>query len=465
MRLALFISLVTGCSLTRPDVEPCTQATECAARFGFGSVCNADGLCERALVPPRCESAYPDDLLTATEAYRDSTVFGVLVDRQDPDGVLREQAARLAIVELNRAGGLDRRPLGMVFCTIQGDNTFDSLTRTDAAIEAGRYFAQTLDLPAIVAMTDSVEVAAVFNATDDVLLMSSAATSDALAALESPGPTDAAPGRLWRTAPSVAGEVEAMVGELASSGRPVIVLHEEGGSSEELAIAFRDAFTATGTVELRPFPRGNVFPELSFLADSVREPPEIVLIARPSDGLEFLANVEALAADPTTVAGSAVYFFTSSLATQAIAARVPPDVTKRLRGTRPTTDAAVSAARASFDAAFTDEYGAPLGADAAFVRESYDAAWLLAYGAAWSGYREFMAVTPVGIGRGLRRVSEGPVTLLEESSWPTGQPAFARGESIDAAGASGTLDFDPASEEPVTRYEYWFVNEGEILPR
>lgn len=464
MRLALLIALATGCSLTRPDVEPCTTATECASRFGFGSVCNADGLCEHAIVPPRCESAFPEDLLTAGDDYRDSTVFGALVDRQDADGLLRERAARLAIVEIDRAGGLDRRPIGVVFCTIQGDNTFDSLTRTDAAIEAGRYFAQTLDLPAILSLTDSVEVAAVFNATDSVLLMSSAARSDALAALDAPDPSDETPGRLWRTAPSVAGEVDAMLAELGSAELRVIVVHESGGASEELAVAFRDAYTAMGTVELRPFQAGDILGVLDFLVESGAD-AEVVLIASPSDGIVFLNAAREYASDGASLAAQASYLFTSSLATDAVAQAVPNELEMRFRGTRPAADAGVDAARASFESAYAAEYGAPLPNEATFAPESYDAAWLLAYGAAWSGYREFMSVTPVGIGRGLRRVSAGPVTLLEESSWPTGQPAFARGESIDAAGAGGTHDFDPLTEEPIVRYERWLVSGGTIQVR
>jgi ABC-type branched-subunit amino acid transport system substrate-binding protein len=461
MRLAIFITLLTGCSLTRPEVEACTAATECASRFGFGSVCNPDGLCEQAIVPPRCESAFPEDLLTAGDEYRDSTVFGALVDREDPDAFLRERAARLAIVEINRAGGLDRRPIGVVFCTIQGNNAFDSLTRTDAAIEAGRYFAQTLDLPAILALTESVEVAAVFNSTENVLLVSSAARSDALAALDAPDPSDETPGRLWRTAPSVAGEVDAMIAELGSREPRVIVVHESGGASEELAVAFRDAYTTMGTVELRPFPGGDILSVLDFLLEDGPD-AEVVLIAAPSEGIVFLGAVGEYLADGASLAARASYLFSSSLATSEVAQAVPNEIEARFRGTRPAPDANVIATRTSFESAYTAEYGGALPDEATFAPESYDAAWLLAYGAAWSGYREFMSVTPVGIGRGLRRVSTGPVTLLEESSWPTGQPAFARGESIDAAGAGGTHDFDPLTEEPIVRYERWVVSGGVI---
>ncbi|MCA9615521.1 MAG: hypothetical protein KC586_22350, partial [Myxococcales bacterium] len=94
-----------------------------------------------------------------------------------------------------------------------------------------------------------------------------------------------------------------------------------------------------------------------------------------------------------------------------------------------------------------------------FTAHAYDAGWLATYALAWAALQE-TRVDARGLGRGLRRLSEGTAIDVGELSWPDVMTAFAAGESVNVRGASGALDYDPDSEERAEEgmsFEVWIV--------
>jgi ABC-type branched-subunit amino acid transport system substrate-binding protein len=92
-----------------------------------------------------------------------------------------------------------------------------------------------------------------------------------------------------------------------------------------------------------------------------------------------------------------------------------------------------------------------------FTAHSYDAAWLLACGAAWAHYQEG-GISGLNIARGLRQLSSGVARNLQSDEWPPLLNAFEAGESVDVVGASGELDYDPITGETSGPIELWQIS-------
>jgi len=135
----------------------------------------------------------------------------------------------------------------------------------------------------------------------------------------------------------------------------------------------------------------------------------------------------------------------------------------RVRATRPAPlDKDTDIVYATFLASYQTEYGQD-AAGQVFTAHSYDAAWLLTYGATWALFQED-AITGRNIARGLRRLSSGSVLNVGPTSWVTIQQQFTAGNSINVRGASGPLDYDPVSEETTADIEIWTINGTSIQP-
>jgi len=128
----------------------------------------------------------------------------------------------------------------------------------------------------------------------------------------------------------------------------------------------------------------------------------------------------------------------------------------RVRGTRPAPRDPNEYVYASFIADYRAEYAEDPTATA-FSAHSYDAAWLVLYGSAWSLLQD-RGLSSVGIARGMRHLSDGARTPVIPASWPTVVNAFRDGRSVDVSGASGELDFDPRTREVTAPLEVWTVS-------
>lgn len=445
---------LASCSLSRPEITACSSSARCRAVFGPGSVCNTDGYCEKAPPNPRCAATFPEDILTRPQNYPGAVLIGSLMDRSVTTHLARESALRLAITQVREVGGLQGRAFGVVLCDISQNAQFDSLDRTQAAVQSARYLADAIGVPAIVgpsASTDAVEVYLAL-AGKDVLLISPSATSPSLSGLDGKNPTDETPGRLWRTAPPDTLQGDAIAIYLQQQGvTSVVLVHEAGAYGEGLTAVFEKAFSSIGGQTASS----------SFSNTSERDARVVAAGKSPAPWVLFFSSQTADAAAFLNVAVSTAgyeqkkLFLTDSAANADLLAKASGAAAlfPRVRGSRFAVPAGpvYEQFRASFKAAFQAEAN-----DFSYVAHAYDAAWLTFYGAARSSGQEGI-VHGLGIARGLRRLSLGEPVDIVPSTWGDIAKELTLGGSVDVTGASGALDYDPLSEETEGPVDIWRI--------
>ena len=179
---------------------------------------------------------------------------------------------------------------------------------------------------------------------------------------------------------------------------------------------------------------------LGVVSDSAAE--EVIFISSATD--DTVSFLTAAAADPTL--DDKRFFLTDAAANEDLLVGLPEgdtDLYARIRGTRPATDPDLAD---DFARRYRIAFGESDVDALSFTTHAYDAGWLALYGASWALLQEG-GVSPRGVARGLRQVSGGAELDVGELSWTQVVDAFAAGESVDVSGASGALDYDPATEE------------------
>jgi branched-chain amino acid transport system substrate-binding protein len=449
--------LLPSCTLTRKAEQSCTKTSDCRATFGVGYVCAADGLCERAPPNPRCTTTFPQDLLIRPESYPNAIMIGSLADWSVETQRGREDAIRLAVSQVNEERGLDGRPFGVVFCDISKNPQYDSLARVDAAVASARYLANVLGVPAIVGPSASGDALAVFDATRDegVLLVSPAASSPELTGRDEPAPSDERPGLLWRTAAPDTIQGQAIARWLIEQ-RPVydavVVVHEKGPYGDALASVFTDAYQKSGRkVTTLSFETASQRDAAVLQAPTTKPPFVLFFSSQTQDAVAFLN------AASTLPAYQSIHFFLTDSAANPdlLSGAAGSSALPRVVGSRPALPQGQTFElfRASYSAAFRKDASA-----LSFVPHAYDAAWMAFYGAAWSLRREG-AITGLGMARGLRKLSvPGPEVAVTPGNWGQIVEMLSSGAGVNLVGASGTLDFDPATEETTGLIDIWKVS-------
>ncbi len=456
-----------SCSLTRVDVAECTSNAECRAEFGFGQVCLDNGRCAAAERFDRCNQTFPGDLFFAPERHRDTIVFGNLMDRSLATHRAREQSARLALKQATDEGGIDLRDIGIVFCTIEEDVEFGFDDREVAAAKSADYLINTLGVPAILGPAASDDVQFVFQNFRDTgtLFISPSATSPALTDLDPPNVTDSEPGMLWRTAPpdslqgaAIAFDMRAPgLGRTAAVDR-VAVIHQVGAYGSALTNVFAQEFQAMdGDATLLPYETEGEMADAIAMA-ALGDFDEVLFVSSQTlDAIAFMDSV----ATSEGFDGKGI-FLTDAAANPDLLMQANPARFDQVRGTRQAPrDEKQDLVYASFIAAYSSEYGEDVR-QFSFTANAYDAAWLLAYAAAWSLFQED-DITGVGMARGLRRISTGSTIETRPTTWNQVVEAFRAGLSIDVSGASGDLDYDPATEETSGDIETWRIEGDKII--
>ena len=455
---AITLGGVTACSLGSFEHGSCTDHAQCRESLGFGAICGSNGLCEQAVPTARCATTYPDDLFTQPARHRHDIVLASLMDHGSDAHVTREKAVRLAIKDVNDAGGLEGRNFALVMCDIHQDPLIDDLSRTAAAVASAGFASRTLGIAAIVGPSASADVEQVWQAMRDTgtLVISPAATSPALSALET-NTSEEAPGLLWRTAPtdSVQGRVIAE-DMLARKVGQAYVIRETGSYGEGLAGVFAERFRqGGGTLEVASIASEAQAIEAA-AALPVESPAEVLFVSSQQNWIvSFLTAASTQHAYMDTGRG---IFLTDAAANQAVLtnAAAASALYPQVRGTRPAPRDPSEYVLASFIGDFRAEYAGASPTTATFSAHAYDAAWLVIYGAAWSLYADGR-ISGVGIGRGLRHVSAGNDVPIVSASWPGVLAAFRTGDSVNVRGASGDLDYHPMTRELSAPIEIWSI--------
>ena len=455
------VAVLASCSLTRTSVDSCKVNADCRAGFGIGSTCQADGLCAKAAVNPRCTRTFPEDLLTRPESYPNPIVLGSLVVIGLDSQQARENATRLAATQVNEQGGLDGRLFGIVFCDVAEDPKYDSLKRADAVLATGRYLADVVGVPAIVGPSASPDVIAVFKELKDknVLVISPSATSVELTTADTANPTDQNPGLLWRTAvpdtaqgPIIARHLESLTPVVNN----VNVVFEKGADGEGLEKIFRASFTKNSpTVRSFGFTAGNSGERDGAIVSASEGSPQYVLFfsSQAADQSAFVTGVAGL----TTFQNTKLFLSDTAANTDLLrnttgATAVYP----RIIGSRPAVPEGTTfdLFKLSYTAAFKED-----PSNFTFVPHAYDATWLVFTGTAYSLRRE-KDITGSGIARGLRRVASGGDGVnLAPVNWARIRDDFGNDTPVNLVGASGNLDYDPVTEETRGKIDIWRISD------
>ena len=447
-----------GCSATRFEHQRCTDGAQCRQAFGFGMVCGGDGFCEPAAASVRCNTTFPEDLFSRPEAYRSAIVIGSLMDRSSAAHVVREKAIRMAVKELSDAGGIDGHPVGAVFCDLAERADYDQQKSPAIAVSCASYLSSGLGIKVVVGPSGSADTQKVWEATrpQSLVVISPAATSPSLVRLE-PESTDAEPGFLWRVAPPDSGQGTVIAQDMIDRQvKSVAVILEMGPYGEGLAQIFQQRFTqGGGSVQIYPI-EANADTSIGEVTSKVAasDAAEVLFISSKQDWVIKFLN----AASGQQGYDSKGIFLTDAAANQDVllGAAAASSLFKHVRGTRPAPRDRQEYVFATFVADYKAQYMGQDPTTATFSDHSYDATWLAFSGATWSLLQE-SEVTGLGIARGLRRVSSGPLTVTIPSSWALVINAFRAGNSIDLSGASGEINFDPITRNVSSSIEVWSV--------
>jgi len=414
---------------------------------------------------------FPDDLFSDQVKHADTIVFGNLMDRSVETQEARERAARLAYLGANEAGGLEGRDFGVVFCNIQEMD--GSETRSENAIEAADYLINTLGVPAILGPSSSGDLQDVYLAYQDsgTLFISPSATSPALSTLDGSSPSDTNPGHLWRTAPpddlqgrAIAADLRAQLGsrDMGDITTDLAVIFQMGPYGEGLASVLSDEIDdicPACTVDLRPYSNNSQRDVAATQVGADTGIEEVVFIASNVDEVVAFLNGAATNIDYTGDPGKRI-FLTDAAANNDLIDSSSTDAQNelfpRIRGTRPKPLSQGEFAYGLFRAAFAAEYDGQSPDQFSFTAHAYDAAWLLVYGTTWALLQEG-SITGTNIAKGLRKVSSGESIDVQPTNYNSIKTRFGDGLPIDIEGASGTLDFDPSTEETSGPIQTWEI--------
>jgi branched-chain amino acid transport system substrate-binding protein len=243
--------------------------------------------------------------------------------------------------------------------------------------------------------------------------------------------------------------------------KEAVVIRETGPYGEGLAQVFQDAFTAAGgTAKIQSVSADTQIGEQA--AKAAADPAtEVLFISSQQDWVIKFLNA---------ASGQAGFmmkeiFLTDAAANAAVltGAAASATIFPQVRGTRPAPRDANDYVFASFGANYKAEYAGEDATAATFSAHSYDGAWLVLYGAAWSLVQEGK-ISGLGISHGLRKVSAGTATPIIPSSWLGVLTAFRAGTSVNLSGASGEIDFDAVTKNVVAPIEIWNISSATGQP-
>jgi branched-chain amino acid transport system substrate-binding protein len=482
-----------GCSLGNVTQDDCKDDAACVAAFGLGSTCdegyctaatactvNADcraalgplticdgGTCTRSTIDERCTLSEPAELLEGLSAGTpgDVLLLGVMLRADGGNQSARTAAIRLAVREMNEAGGVLGRKLGAVVCNTDGADVAPTII-DELVIHLG----DVIGTPVIVGPAETAEVISAINAVlaspAPIALISPSATG-----VQLEGQTDRfAPedpvGLVWRTAPSDALQAEVMAAQIAAT------LADAGEVT--VSVLFQaDAYGQGFERELRER-LGDVAPDITvrsegFAPDDVagtigdaieraaeEEPAAVVVLAgRAQRTVDVLkrAHDEALlrtlpfflsdgAKDKAVLLDSGDEGVDAILATAIGTAPYNPD-----------EGSFFDALRSDFDIE-ASQFG--------FVAHAYDAAYIAGFGLAHAS-REGGRLDGAQVAIGLSHLSSGEAAAIGPSSFSRVVDAMLTADgTVNVSGESGPLDFDSASGDAPGPIEVWRVDGDEF---
>ncbi|WP_087872209.1 ABC transporter substrate-binding protein [Arthrobacter globiformis] len=404
-----------------------------ARRTGFRgpAVWGAAGWCAAAVLALGACSGSGDNARTApAEASGDGTLrIGLILDNTGPQAFLNAAqlaAAKLAVQEINAAGGHKGRPVELLPETTGGDTAAQARELVNAKADA------------VIGPTDSSRAPAAIDVLSKarITLISPANTAPELSSYQSGG-------YYFRTAASDIAQAPVLVKVAKDAGaRNLAVVYEDGSYGEELSAAVSAAAKAGGLdpVTLTGFKAGEAGQSAAAARDAA--PDAVVLIARDGaqGAIAELANA-GLPGNKLILGDGAFRQYGSALGSKA------------LEGARALVPGVFPSAHFQAELVAIDE-GLK---DMTFAAETYDAVNLaaLAAAAAEDDAGASIAGTLISVSGGTpgSRASvspSGPATVC--STYKDCLAAIRDGKAIDYDGESGPVRFDANGDVTAAKY-------------
>ncbi len=460
---AIACLMLATCTFSKFEPQRCASNLQCREQFGFAHECRADGYCQPVAIAPRCTKTYPEDLFQRRSAFKQEIVLGAILQL---DGETKTDSLAAATFALVREQVLEeerrRRPeaeYGLVICETQVDRNFDNQGVEEAAIDTMLYLTGRLGVPVVLGPRSSRQVEKVYDTAtlNEALIIAYAATSPQLTALGNGG------SRLMiRTIASDRIQASAAVADILDRGvRSLSVVHESGAYGDGFADEVRRAADDRLHVDAFQFTAGSVNERNDAIQNAANTSNEELLLVT-SNERECDALLRGIAA--TAAIGNRRMFFTDGCANDGLvdAVETLPSLRDRIRGSRP-----ASPSGTDYDA-FRSAYAAldiankPEVTSSPFGPYSYDAAWLGFLGA--TAARNVQGgVKGSSVLNVMRRISAGTRLSLRTSNWANLVEPLEQGGAVDVIGASGELNYDPATMETSSATEIWVLDEDFVI--
>lgn len=364
----------------------------------------------------------------------DATVIGLLLPVTSGVGVMMEQSARLAVAQINAAGGVNGKPLDLRVAYDGNNNTASGLAAA-AMLEASGVVA----LIGANASRVSIPVAEQVTIPAGLALVSPGSTSPRLSTLVDND-------TVYRVPPSDALQGRLLAEKVWGEGRTqVAIFASDDPYGQGLVTAFSARFLELGgvieaTVMVAPGDDSGFAVQIDALY-AAGTPPALMLF-------HFSTITSTLLRELITAKGSlpVLYGVDGNMGTDT--AQNSPAQVHGMRGTNPTGAPSDTPAAQAFLTAFRSA----VGQENTEGRSHYDAVYLIALALAQGGSNDRAAVVA-----NLRAVSRPdtatPVTVLP-GEFAAALAVIAGGGDVDYQGAAGPIDFDAAGDPTAATYEY-----------
>jgi len=367
-------------------------------------------------------------------------VIGLLQPLPSGNELQREQAARLAIAEINTAGGVNGRPLAL---RVAYDNNNDPVT--------GVASARSLEASGIIALIGA-------SASRVTIPMAQQVTIPAGLAVISPGSTSPLITTLvdndtvYRIPPSDALQGRLLAERVWGEGRTQVAIFSQNEPyGQGLSAAFTMRYQELG---------GTIQVEVSFLPEhtsgyateidalyAAGPPPALMLFA-------FSVATSNLLREVVSAKGSlpVLYGVDANMALEMVN-NAPPQVVG-MRGTNPSapTD---SPPYQRFLQAFVRATGEMPSSNR---ENAYDAVYLIALALTQAGHTDRAAV--VTHLREVSRSDGSAAVQILPGDFATAVTAIRAGADVDYHGASGPIDFDAQGDPSAATYRYQEIQSG-----
>jgi branched-chain amino acid transport system substrate-binding protein len=359
-----------------------------------------------------------------------------------------EQAARLALLEINDAGGLGGgRRLAMVHCDSRGNRA--------QGVEVARHLVERLGVPLIIGPAFSsvfIDVTTQVSAPGGTMTLSPSATSPLIAGIDDRGLG-------WRTAASDAFQAVAIADLVRTRGfRRVVALGKDDAygrglldrvGSELVTDLGEDAFFGA----LYPDPGAVANPDFAtVVARALEAQPdaEVALLLGTNEAAAILQLFERALGERAAPATLRYVLTDGGKVDETLSlVAASPALLPRVEGTEP--DHRNGAVHTAFGLRFQQRFGASPGI---FAANAYDAVYLAALAlAAEPG----TPPTGASIAASFARLVKGRPIEAGPSAFGEARAALGAGGAVDFIGASGPLDFDLEVGEAPANVARWVV--------